>query len=224
MPCTAQNVLDGLESLRTPNGIRMGEIFALAKACADMQVAEIERLLERPEHEARVAAVSVMDAQARSRGTTAGRRQELFDLYLRRHDRIDTWDLVDRSAIWVVGEHLVDGPRDVLHELARSADPARRRTSILATMAFIRRGQLDDTFRIAAVLVADTDETVSKAVGWMLREAGKRDQEQLIGFLDRHQAEMPRVAVRFATEHLAPNVRARYVRMTRTPTTGRGQP
>ena len=103
-----------------------------------------------------------MDAQARSRGTSATRRQELFDLYLRRHDRIDTWDLVDRSAIWVVGEHLVDRPRDVLDELARDADPARRRTSILATMAFMRRGQLDDTFRIAAMLVADTDETVAR--------------------------------------------------------------
>jgi 3-methyladenine DNA glycosylase AlkD len=222
MSCTAQNVLDRLESLRMPHDIRMGDIFALAKACADMQLTEIERLLDRPEHEARVAAVSVMDAQARSRRTTTVRRQELFDLYLRRHDRIDTWDLVDRSAIWVVGEHLVDRPRDVLDELASAAHPARRRTAILATMAFIRRGQLDDTFRIAAMLVADTDETVSKAVGWMLREAGKRDPERLVGFLDRHQAKMPRVAVRYATELLAPNVRAQYVRTTRKPTTGRG--
>ena len=97
-----------------------------------MAPAEIEHLLESPTHAVRVGAVSVMDFQARSRKTTPERRRELFELYLRRHDRIDTWDLVDRSAIWVVGEYLVDKPRDVLYELAASDRPMERRTAILA--------------------------------------------------------------------------------------------
>jgi hypothetical protein len=112
----------------------MGRIFGLAKECIDMAPPEIERLLENARHEARVGAVSVMDWQARRRSTTAERRRELFDLYIRRHDLIDTWDLVDRSAIWVVGEYLVDRPRDVLYELAGAAEPMRRRRRSSAPM------------------------------------------------------------------------------------------
>ena len=96
----------------------MGRIFALAKGTHG--AGRDRTLLENPLHAARVGAVSVMDWQARRSRTTDERRRELFELYVRRHDRIDTWDLVDRSAIWVVGEYLVERPRDVLYELARS--------------------------------------------------------------------------------------------------------
>jgi DNA alkylation repair enzyme len=89
-------------------GARMGDVFALAKACTDMGLSEVEVLLDSPVHEARVGAVSIMDFQARRKRTSAERRQELFDLYLRRHDRINTWDLVDRSAPYVVGGYLLD--------------------------------------------------------------------------------------------------------------------
>ena len=180
----------------------MGQVFALAKDCMNMQPSEIEAILERDDHLAKVGAVSVMDFQARSRATSAERRQALFDLYLRRHDRIDTWDLVDRSAIWVVGEHLRDRPRDVLYDLARSDRPMERRTAILATFAFIRHGDPDDAYRIAELLVADRDDLVHKAVGWMLREAGKRDEPRLRTFLDRHAATMPRVMLRYSIEKL----------------------
>ena len=209
MAVTADDFVRRLEELPQPPP--MGRIFALAKACIDMEPAEIERLLERPDHAARVGAVSVMDWQARRRSTTDERRRELFELYVRRHDLIDTWDLVDRSAIWVVGEYLVDRPRDVLYELARSPEPMRRRTAILATYAFIRRGDLDDTYRIADLLLEDEDELVDKAVGWMLREAGKRDEARLLALLDAHAATMPRVTVRYAIEKLDPSVRARYL-------------
>jgi 3-methyladenine DNA glycosylase AlkD len=188
----------------------MGQIFSLAKACMDMPLAEIETLLEDPLHNARVGAVSVMDFQARSRATTPERRKALFDLYIRRHDRIDTWDLVDRSAIWVVGDYLRDKPRDVLYDLARSNRPMERRTAILSTFAFIRHGDLDDAYRIAEILVADGEDLVHKAVGWMLREAGKRDEPRLMAFLDRHAAAMPRVMLRYSIEKLDPAVAARY--------------
>jgi 3-methyladenine DNA glycosylase AlkD len=176
----------------------------------DMPLAEIETLLEDPLHNARVGAVSVMDFQARSRATTPERRKALFDLYIRRHDRIDTWDLVDRSAIWVVGDYLRDKPRDVLYDLARSNRPMERRTAILSTFAFIRHGDLDDAYRIAEILVADGEDLVHKAVGWMLREAGKRDEPRLMAFLDRHAAAMPRVMLRYSIEKLDPAVAARY--------------
>jgi hypothetical protein len=113
--------LDGLRS--ADGGIGMGQIFALAKELMNMDPVEIERLLDRSNHEVRVGAVSIMDWQARSKTTTDERRRDLYELYIRRHDRIDAWDLVDRSAIWVVGEYLVDKPRDVLYDLARSDHP-----------------------------------------------------------------------------------------------------
>ncbi len=196
----------------------MGRIFALAKACIDMEPPEIERLIGRTDHAARVGAVSIMDWQARRRSTTDERRRELFELYIRRHDLIDTWDLVDRSAIWVVGEYLVERPKDVLYELAGSAEPMRRRTAILSTYAFIRRGDLDDTYRIAELLLDDPDELVNKAVGWMLREAGKRDEARLLAYLDAHAAMMPRVTVRYAIEKLDPSVRTRYLSRSTPPT------
>ncbi len=205
---TAAAFLDQLGAIPKPVG--MGQVFALAKACVDMDLGEVEALLESPLHLAKVGAVSVMDFQARGRKTTPERRQALFDLYLRRHDRIDTWDLVDRSAIWVVGEYLRDKPREPLYQLARSARPMERRTAILATFAFIRHGDLDDAYRIAELLVDDTEDLVHKAVGWMLREAGKRDEPRLLAFLDRHAATMPRVMLRYAIERLDGPVAARY--------------
>jgi hypothetical protein len=222
METTAAQFTEELEALRTPSGgISMGEIFALAKARMNMPLAEIEVLLESPVHEVRVGAVSIMDWQARDRKTSVERRQGLFDLYIRRHDRINTWDLVDRSAIWVVGEWLVDKPRDILYKLAGSAAPMERRTAILSTVAFIRRGDLDDTYRISEQLLGDDEDLVHKAVGWMLREAGKRDELRLLAFLEAHAATMPRVMLRYAMEKLDKGVRDRYLAMGRTPA-GRG--
>lgn len=111
-------------------GVRMGEVFALAKASMEMPLIEVERLLESSLHEARVGAVSVLDFEARAKNTTDSRRKELFDLYIRRHDRINTWDLVDRSAIYVVGGYLSERPRTILRKLARSKQMPERRTAI----------------------------------------------------------------------------------------------
>ena len=219
MAYTAAQFEERLRALRPPGaegpddyrGVGMARIFALAKECQDMSPLEIERLLESPVHAVRVGAVSVMDFQARSRKVSADRKRELFELYLRRHDRIDTWDLVDRSAIWVVGEYLVDKPRDVLDRLAASAEPMGRRTAILATFAFIRRDELDDVYRIAGSLVDDPEDTVHKAVGWMLREAGKRDPGRQAAFLEQHAATMPRVMLRYAIEKLDKPTRDRWL-------------
>jgi 3-methyladenine DNA glycosylase AlkD len=212
MTFTAAQFIEKLEALRSPSGgIGMGQIFSLAKEHLDMSLAEIETLLESPVHEVRVGAVSIMDWQARDRKTPVDRRRELFELYIRRHDRINTWDLVDRSAIWVVGEWLVDKPHDILYTLAASDRPMERRTAILSTMAFIRRGNLDDTYRISEQLLGDDEDLVHKAVGWMLREAGKRDEPRLLAFLDAHAATMPRVTLRYSIEKLDKAVRDRYL-------------
>jgi hypothetical protein len=208
MEVTAQQFNAKLEELGPRVG--MGQIFALAKAHMGMPLTEIRALLASRNHLVRVGAVSIMDFQARDRKTSEDARRALFELYIDEHDQIDTWDLVDRSAIWVVGEYLRDKPRDVLYVLARSTRPMERRTAILSTFAFIRHGDLEDAYRIAELLIDDDEDLVHKAVGWMLREAGKRDQPRLLAFLDQHAASMPRVMVRYAIEKLDRAVADRY--------------
>jgi len=150
-----------------PVTVRMGDVFALAKRFIDLEPDQIEELLESSVHEVRVGAVSIMDFQARRRGTPTRRREALYQLYLRRHDRIDDWDLVDRAAPSVVGQYLDDKPRDPLYRLARSENVWERRTAIVATWHFIRHGQLDDTFAIAELssMTASTSSRLPLAAG-----------------------------------------------------------
>ena len=194
-------------------GVRMGDVFKLAKKYVDMPPAEIERLLESPLHEVRAGGCSIMAKQAARKSTPESRRAELYALYLRRHDRINNWDLVDLAARDVVGGYLAGRPRDVLYELARWGNLWERRTAIVATSYFIREGALDDTFAIAELLLGDDEDLIHKAVGGWLREAGKHDRPRLLRFLDEHAAQMPRTMLRYATEHLEPEQRAHYRRM-----------
>ena len=174
---------------------------------------EIERLLESDIHEARAGALRLMADQYRLKTTTPERRRELYELYLRRHDRINNWDLVDLAAWWVVGSYLVDKPRDVLHALAQSETMWERRTAILATFPFIRRGQFDDTFAIAETLMADPEDLIHKACGTMLRAVSEEDGVAFRAFIDRHAAQMPRTMLRYAIEKLPPDERKRILAM-----------
>ena len=192
-------------------GINPGDVFPVAKQFTDLSLGDIERLLDSPYYEVRLGAVSVMDFQARAKRTTAEHRRALFELYVRRHDRIDNWDLVDRAAPHVVGGYLADKPREVLYALARSQNPWERRTAIVSTYYFIRAGDVDDTFRIAELLVEDGHELVQKAVGSWIREAGKKDAPRLVRFLGKHARSMPRTMLRYAVEKLPPAVRAKFL-------------
>ncbi len=193
-------------------GPRFGEIFALAKKYTSLSINEIEKLLVSEFYEARMGAVSIMDFQARDKKISQAHRKALYDLYIGRHDRINNWDLVDRSAPHVVGGYLVDKPRKPLYALAKSKDPWRRRTAIVSTWFFIRKNDVKDTFALARQLVHDKHELVQKAVGSWLREAGKRDREQLIEFLDELAGKMNRTALRYSIEKLEKKVRNQYLR------------
>ncbi len=192
-------------------GVPMGRVFELAGEFSDMSLHEIELLLESDIHEARAGAVKIMALRAGARGAREHSRAESYELYLRRHDRIDSWDLVDLGAPYIVGPYLFDKPRDPLDQLAASESPWERRTSLYATIAFVRTGQVDDAFRIAERLIDDPHESVQKAVGTVLRTAGDRAPERLRAVLDRHAATMPRVALRMAIEKLDKNLRDRYL-------------
>ena len=194
-------------------GVRMGQVFALAKEFMEMPLEEVQKLLESTIHEARVGAVSIMDFQARAKKTTEARKKELFDLYIKRHDRINTWDLVDRSAPYVVGGYLFDKPRKILYKLARSREMPERRTAIVSTGYFIRQGDVEDTFKVAEMLMNDNHDLIHKATGWMLRAAGDVDRQTLIDFLDKYAASMPRITLRYATEHFDKKQREKYLQI-----------
>lgn len=200
-------------------GVRMGTVFDLAKAHVAMSPREIEALLESDIHEARAGAVSIMAKQYGLKKTEDDRRRELYELYLRRHDRINNWDLVDLGAWRIVGPWLVARPRDPLFQLARSNSQWERRTAILATFAFIKRGETDDTFAIAEILLNDRENLVHKAVGWALRTVGAAGNGQhrakLVAFLDAHAEQMPRITLRNALEHFAKHERAKYLERKR---------
>lgn len=183
-------------------GVRMGKLFALAKVFSNLDPDEIEKLLENEYYEVRMGAACIMDFQARNKKTTPERKKELFDLYIGRHDRIDNWDLIDRSACWVVGGYLLDRPRSILYKLAKSKNIWERRTAIVSTSYFLRHGDVDDTFKIGEILVDDKHDLINKAVGSWIREAGKKDKKKLIDFLDKYAAVMPRTTLRYAVEKL----------------------
>lgn len=188
-------------------GVRMGTVFELARQFVTMAPDEIETLLESDIHEARAGAVSIMAKQYGLKKTSEDRREELAALYLRRHDRINNWDLVDLGAPQVLGAWLRDKDRSVLNELAHSDNLWERRTAMYATMAFIRLRQFDDVMVIAEVLVSDEQDLIHKVVGGMLRTVAIHDKPRVEGFLTRHAATMPRVMLRYAIEHFSPDER-----------------
>ena len=192
-------------------GVRMGEVFALAKEFTDMPLDEIEKLLDSPIHEARAGALSIMGIHGRRKRTRDSKRKQFFDLYMRRHDRVNNWDLVDLGALYIVGTYLIHHPRDILYKLARSKNIWERRTAIVGTGQLIRNGETADTFKIAEMLLNDKEDLIQKGTGWMLRTAGGVHGDKLLRFLDKHAATMPRTCLRYAIEKLDKKEREHYM-------------
>lgn len=189
-------------------GVRMPKVFPLAKQFVETSLEDIDVLLSDARYEVRMAAVSIMDFQARKKSLDPSHRKALFDLFLARSDRLDNWDFVDRAAPFVIGEFLVEKDRSILDVLAASDNPHERRTALVATYAFIKRGEVADTFLIAGKLCADPDEYVQKAIGAWTREAGKRDQSALISFLRTNRNDLPRTTKTAAAKHLPADTKA----------------
>ena len=189
---TQQRMTD--ESIRVI-GVRMGTVFAIAKANTGMPLTDVDRLLDSDTYEERMVAVSILDFKARTKNAD---RAALYDLWMRRLDRIDTWDYIDRSAPRVVGGYLLDRPRDALFELARSDNRWHRRTAITAAFWIIRAGDLDDPLALCEILAADPEHLVQTNVGVALREIGRVDRERLDEFLARRGADLSAQARRTA--------------------------
>lgn len=181
-------------------GLRVPVVRRIAKSFRLLNLSEIEKMLESPIHEHRLCALIIMTEQAK--GADEAHKKALYSLYLKRTDRINNWDLVDVSCRQIIGGYLLEKPRDILYELARSDDIWERRISIVSTWEFIRRSDLDDVFKIAELLLHDKHDLIHKAAGWMLREAGKKNEDRLKTFLDTFAGIMPRTMLRYAIERL----------------------
>jgi 3-methyladenine DNA glycosylase AlkD len=189
------------------------EIFSLAKEFQNIPVIEVVKLLKDENHNHRIGAVSILDWKARNKKTSIEERKDIYRAYIDNHKWIDDWGLVDRAAPYVVGGYLHDKDKKPLYDLAKSKNPMERRTAIVSTYYFIRKNEIEDTFKIAEILVYDTDEYVQKAVGSWIREAGKRNEEKLKKFLDKHAPEMPRIILRYAIEKFEKETREYYLNL-----------
>ena len=190
-------------------GIKVPPLRALAKRHPDTDLDTVATLLDSRYHEERFFALLLL-MQFYQRAP-AEDQSAAYDLYLGNTHRINNWDLVDVSAPHIVGRHLQDRSRKVLHKLARSSMLWERRIAILSTLHFIRLHDFDDTLRIAATLLQDEHDLMHKAVGWMLREVGKRDLASEKVFLQQYYRTMPRTMLRYAIEHFPETERKNYL-------------
>jgi 3-methyladenine DNA glycosylase AlkD len=190
-------------------GLTVPAVRQLARDYDGLTLREAAALLQSRWHEERLLALVILVRQYARSGPVA--RDAIYRLYLRNTSRINSWDLVDISAEHIVGAHLRDRDRGVLRQLARSRVLWRRRIAIMATFHFIRRGEFDDTLDIARLLLSDPHDLVHKAVGWMLREIGKRDRAVEERFLRQHARRMPRTMLRYAIERFPEKTRRSYL-------------
>jgi 3-methyladenine DNA glycosylase AlkD len=189
-------------------GLTVPQIRALAKRYRQLSLADTCRLLHSPVHEERLLALLLL-VQAYRAGTE---QQRIYELYLQNTRYINNWDLVDCSAEHIVGAFLRERSRSPLQQLAKSENLWERRIAILATFHFIKRGEFAPTLQIGRQLLRDEHDLIHKAVGWMLREVGKRDRATEETFLRQHYRQMPRTMLRYAIERFPETLRQRYLR------------
>lgn len=190
-------------------GVTVPEQRKVAKQYKDLPLGEIEKLLKSKIHECRLTALFILVKQY-ERGDER-KRGEIARLYLRNRRRVNNWDLVDSSASYILGRHLLKRDRKKLISLAKSKNLWDRRIAMIATSAFIAERDFKDTLRIAEILLQDGHDLIHKAVGWMLREVGKKDQATLEGFLEKHGPRMPRTMLRYAIEKFPEEKRRKYL-------------
>ncbi|MBF1615328.1 MAG: DNA alkylation repair protein [Prevotella sp.] len=187
-------------------GVTVPNIRTIAKLHKDISIEEIRDLIQSEWHEVRLCALIIMVEKSKKKDEAL--RKELFNLYLSQTKRINNWDLVDLSCRFIIGEYLLDKSRDILYQLAQSPLLWDNRIAIVSTYAFIRKGQLEDTYALSDLMMQHPHDLMHKAIGWMLREAGKRNPERLYDYVMRHRADMPRTMLRYAIEKFSPEERS----------------
>ena len=181
-------------------GISMPQQREVIKQFKDLTLQEIEAMLQSPIHEFRMSGLLILVNQFKQAKNE--KRQEIYDFYLKNIEKINNWDLVDCSCRDIVGAFLFDKDRQKLYELAATNHLWSQRIAMVSTWYFIQKKQFSDTFRLAEMLLSHKHDLMHKAVGWMLREAWKRDDLAVEEFLEEHKKNMPRTALRYAIERM----------------------
>jgi 3-methyladenine DNA glycosylase AlkD len=192
-------------------GIKMPVQREVVKNNLDISLDEIQKLLGSKIHEQRMTALLILTYQFKKKDEKS--RQEIFDFYLKNTRSINNWDLVDVTCTHIVGEFLKNKPRDVLYKLAKSDNLWEKRIAIISTLSFIRQDDYIDTLEISRILLNDRHDLIHKAIGWMLREVGKRDQKVEELFLDKYFKEMSRTTLRYAIERFPEKLRKEYLNL-----------
>lgn len=195
-------------------GIRVPATREMVKRLwRDTTMQDLEQCIQSPWHEVRLATLLVLIQQFKRNKKRPDRQRECIDFYLLHTERINNWDLVDLSCYELLGTWLLDKDRTILYDLARNGKTIwEQRIGIVSTMQFLRHHQLDDTYAIADILLHHTHDLIHKAVGWLLREAGKRDEKRLIDWLNERHSTMPRTMLRYAIERLPEDIRQEYLK------------
>ena len=191
-------------------GVTVPELRKLAKEYKTIGPTEIKKLLHSPIHEERLLSLFLL-IHRYSKGDEPEKKR-IYELYLKNTKFINNWDLVDSSAGHIVGAFLFDKSKKSLYGLVKSENLWERRISIISTFYFIKHNQFSDTLKIAKILLSDTEDLIHKAVGWMLREVGKRDMSVEENFLKKHYKNMPRTMLRYAIEKFPESKRLRYLK------------
>lgn len=196
-------------------GVRAGELEKIARHHRATNPDTIGRLLASPWHEVRMVGVRILRDRYRS-ATSDLERMAIYRFYEEHSDRVNSWDLIDISAPWIIGGELLAGRRlAVVRRQALARDLWTRRRAVVATLGPVRQGQLTEAIEVGELTVADHEDLIQKALGWVLREVGKRDRPALDRFLARHGTEMGRTAVRYAIELHPEPERKRLLEQTR---------
>ncbi|MBN2094494.1 MAG: DNA alkylation repair protein [Candidatus Aenigmarchaeota archaeon] len=195
-------------------GLTSEQLKGVAKKHSGAGFEVLQTLLNSKIHEERSCALVILVGQYQKSKKDLSKREEIFEFYLKNAHlgNINNWDLVDISAPKIVGDWLLDKDRKILYTLAESKNLWERRISIISTFAFIREGEFDDALNISEMLIKDRHDLIHKAVGWMLREIGKKDERALEEFLEKHCREMPRTMLRYSIEKMDKAKKEKYMK------------
>ncbi len=195
-------------------GITVPQVRLIAKQHRDATLLDIEALLAHEIHEVRLLGLMILVLQYEKGHLKA--KKQIVDFYLKHFDRVNNWDLVDLSAPKILGDFLLTHDRAILRKFTVSKHLWTQRIAIVSTYALIRVGEFEDTLEISEMLLSHPHDLLHKAVGWMLREVGKKDVKTLKKFLDQFAAKMPRTALRYAIERLPERERKAYLSIKKT--------
>ena len=194
-------------------GVRAPKIRLIAKKHIDISITDMKTLIQSKYHEERfLGLIILVNKYAKTKDKK--NRNQLYKIYVSSFKYINNWNLVDVTCPHVTGKHLIDKDRTILYKWAKSEDLWTKRIAMISTFYFIRKNDLDDTFKIADMLLQDEHDLIHKAVGWMLREAGKRDIKKEETFLKKHYKTMPRTMLRYSIEKFPETKRQKYLKGT----------